>query len=340
MSTITLDEFDAFHDAHAQAMPAYKTVSTDSSFTNSRMDWNSVWAAPPPPLDFVLPGFLLGTVGALIAPGGTGKSFWALQAAVCLATMGKYDPLNLNIGKERGGRVVILSLEDPQSVVRTRAYSITIKLPADVRSLIARNLDIIDRFGLESDLMNPAFFDSAAKYCVGARLIVIDTLSRAHLLDENKNGEMARLMVFMDALARLTGASVLFIHHISKGSNKDGRGNEATASRGASVLVDNARWVGFLQRMGDEPGVPKTEQWKYIKQGVSKINYGPPIPDSWLEKGNGGVLLFSKINTVNRGIDEAKALIVANDDIDDVIAQMNARDFPSLQTGGDDEIDF
>lgn len=35
----------------------------------------------PPVLDFLWPGFLAGTVGALVAPGATGKSFWALEAA-------------------------------------------------------------------------------------------------------------------------------------------------------------------------------------------------------------------------------------------------------------------
>lgn len=30
----------------------------------------------PPQLDFIWPGFLAGTVGALVAPGATGKSFW------------------------------------------------------------------------------------------------------------------------------------------------------------------------------------------------------------------------------------------------------------------------
>ena len=39
----------------------------------------------PPPLDFIWPGFLAGTVGALVAPGATGKSYWALEAAMCIA---------------------------------------------------------------------------------------------------------------------------------------------------------------------------------------------------------------------------------------------------------------
>ena len=36
----------------------------------------------PEPLDFVLPGFVRGTVGGLVSPGGLGKSYWALMAAV------------------------------------------------------------------------------------------------------------------------------------------------------------------------------------------------------------------------------------------------------------------
>ncbi|WP_449757724.1 AAA family ATPase [Diaphorobacter aerolatus] len=39
----------------------------------------------PPVLDFIWPGFLAGTVGALVAPGATGKSFWALEAAMSIA---------------------------------------------------------------------------------------------------------------------------------------------------------------------------------------------------------------------------------------------------------------
>ena len=38
-----------------------------------------------PDPDFLWPGFLAGTVGALVAPGATGKSFWALQAAMAVA---------------------------------------------------------------------------------------------------------------------------------------------------------------------------------------------------------------------------------------------------------------
>ncbi len=45
----------------------------------------SAWETEPPKSDFVLPGFLAGTVGALFATGATGKSFLALEAALGVA---------------------------------------------------------------------------------------------------------------------------------------------------------------------------------------------------------------------------------------------------------------
>ena len=333
MSTITLEEFESRYPDLPQTQT--QTKPAPRKFGNMQLDWRELWEAPPEPMDFVLSGFLLGTVGALIAPGGAGKSFWALEAAVYLSTLCKHNLMGLHA--EKGGRVVLLSLEDPQVVTKTRAYKITHSLTPELRDLISENLDIVDLFGCESDLMDDEFFSNAIEYCAGARLVIIDTLSRAHRLDENKNGEMSQLMSRMDSMAQKTGATVLFIHHISKSSNKEGAGNKATASRGASVLVDNARWVGFLQQMTkeDKSSVPENERWRYVKWGVSKINYGLPIPDSWLEKSDGGVLKLSVINEVNRGFNDE-----AGEGIDDFIAQMNANDFPKSQLGDDDEIDF
>jgi len=39
----------------------------------------------PPSLDFILPGFIPGTVAGLVSPGGTGKSFFALELACAVA---------------------------------------------------------------------------------------------------------------------------------------------------------------------------------------------------------------------------------------------------------------
>lgn len=50
------------------------------------VDLANCFETEPPPLDFLIPGFLSGDVGALVSPGGSGKSFLALNIAVATST--------------------------------------------------------------------------------------------------------------------------------------------------------------------------------------------------------------------------------------------------------------
>jgi predicted ATP-dependent serine protease len=43
------------------------------------------FSVEPAQLDFVLPGFVAGTVGGLVSPGGIGKSTFALQICISIA---------------------------------------------------------------------------------------------------------------------------------------------------------------------------------------------------------------------------------------------------------------
>lgn len=68
------------------------------------------------PSDFVLPGFIAGTLGALIAPGSTGKSMLAMQLAALFAgadTIGAEWKLKV-------GDVLSLAVEDPENELYNR----------------------------------------------------------------------------------------------------------------------------------------------------------------------------------------------------------------------------
>ena len=41
--------------------------------THNPIDILAAFTAPPPPIDYVLPNMVAGTVGALVSPGGAGK---------------------------------------------------------------------------------------------------------------------------------------------------------------------------------------------------------------------------------------------------------------------------
>ena len=263
---------------------------------NPSIDIMSAFTNEPPEIDFIWPGFVAGTVGALVAPGATGKSFWALEAAMAVAsTVSGGDILRLH--PQRGGsghKVVYLAAEDPAPVLIRRIHSIGQHLARPARESIAANLTISPVMGRRLDLMQRNYCDDLIKICAGARLLVLDTISRMHNLDENSNGDMARLVSTLEHIAVSTGAAILFLHHVNKGSAREGYSDQQQAARGASSLVDNARWCGYVAKMtADEAksyGIGDRKSY-YARYGVSKQNYTATPTDQWYERKEGGVLV-------------------------------------------------
>ena len=60
---------------------------------------------------------------------------------------------------------------------------------------------------------------------------------------------MAHLVSVLEHIAATTGAAVLYLHHVNKGSARDGQTDQQQAARGASALIDNARWCGYVAKM-------------------------------------------------------------------------------------------
>lgn len=255
----------------------------------------------PPILDFVWPGFLAGTVGALVAPGATGKSFWALEAAMSIACSVAGGDLP-GLAPKHTGAVLYLAGEDPEPALIRRIHAIGKHLTADARAAIAEGLTLEPIMGLGFDVMNAKQFERLVERGQGQRLIVLDTLSRIHQLDENSNGDMSKLIARLERLAASTGAAVLFLHHVSKGSARDGLADQQQAARGASALIDNARWCGYVARMTEEEAkrlsncansrapVGQDRRSYFVRFGVSKQNYDARVIDQWFERQEGGVL--------------------------------------------------
>lgn len=128
----------------------------------------------------------------------------------------------------------------------------------------------------------------------GRRLMVLDTLRRFHIEEENASGPMAQVIGRMEAIAADTGCSIVFLHHASKGAAMMGAGDQQQASRGSSVLVDNIRWQSYLSSMtsaeAEEWGVDDDQRRFFVRFGVSKANYGAPFADRWFRRHDGGVL--------------------------------------------------
>ena len=107
----------------------------------------------------------------------------------------------------------------------------------------------------------------------------------------------------------------LDLHHVSKGSAREGQTDQQQAARGASALIDNARWCGFVAKMTEDEAArysdrihdrnPKAigsdRRGFFVRFGVSKQNYDATPLDQWYERREGGVLVPVDLVEVSSG---------------------------------------
>lgn len=248
----------------------------------------------PIPLDFILPGFVASTVGCLAAAGSTGKSFAALEVAMGICSLDA-DKSLLNMGICKEGEVAIFNAEDPSSVLHQRLNSISSHLSPEVRQKVIRNLTIYPLVGKCADVMAKEWQETILKAAKGKRLLIFDTFTRWHKLNENDNGQMSQVIGVFEMIATETGASVLFLHHTGKSAAMNGEQDKQQSTRGASAITDNCRWQAFMQTMTEDEmrklNIPAKVRKSYVQIGGNKENYGAPTNHKWLKRVEGGVLL-------------------------------------------------
>lgn len=216
---------------------------------------------------------------------------WALQTAIQIAS--GFNSLESGTTLEKG-KVFYLAAEDPEAALHHRLHSIGKIIDPNALTSIEENLTIELPEGETVDLLTPESESKFAERLTGYRLLIIDTLRRVHSKNENDSGEMAAVISKMEWIAAESGVSVIFLHHSNKSAALNGQVGEQQSSRGSSVLVDNVRWQGFLATMSKEEakknGISEIDRKYFVKFGVSKQNYGPPLDDIWLQRQPGGIL--------------------------------------------------
>jgi RecA-family ATPase len=216
------------------------------------------------------------------------------------------------------GRVVYLAGEDPPPALVRRIHAIGQHLGHTARQAIGENLVLEPIMGKRLNVMDEAHLRRVIEYSAGARLIVLDTLSRIHALDENSNGNMAHLVAVLERVAATTVASVLYLHHVSKGSAREGQTDQQQAARGASALIDNARWCGYVARMTEDEAkrlsdrthdrkpIGDERRGYFVRFGVSKQNYDATPLDRWYMRHAGGVLVPVELYEASRNEEKGR----------------------------------
>lgn len=238
----------------------------------------------PEKIDYVLPGLVAGTVGALISPGGAGKSALALQIAAQVAG----GPDLLGLGEIKNGSAAYLPGEDPELIIEHRLFALLEHCSPEHRQNLADHLLVEPLEQHDVDILDDRWLDALMRVAEGKRLLILDTLRMAHSGEENDGGEMKKVVARLRMIGAQTGCTVLFLHHTNKASAFAGSGGEQQASRGSSVLVDNVRWQGYLRTMtaeeAEKHSVDEDRRGFFTEFGASKQNYGRPVAPRWLRK--------------------------------------------------------
>lgn len=255
-----------------------------------------------PAIDFVLDGLPVGTVGSIVAPGSTGKSFFALEILLDLATGRNF--LGMGI-KETSKKSLYLTLEDPLDVLRRRIFHMNtvFKLSQDEQNKFIERTDIVSR-DKSSDLIhlvnergeiNKQRLNQFKNYLAKKqyRLIIFDTMRRFHGANENDSASMSNLISCFEQIAetkhatdKTPSSAILFLHHTNKTSSYNNTGNQQSAARGSAAITDNVRFQLNLNvpndkteyelisdRGGENIQHIKSTRTQYVLVNYSKTNY-------------------------------------------------------------------
>lgn len=242
------------------------------------------------PREWVYGHFLIRRfVSVLGAPGGTGKTAYAITVALSVA-LGR--PL-VEEPVHSPGPVWIYNLEDPRDELlrRVQAALIAHRIPAT---------DLASRLYLDSGREQPLILatrlpdgSTVATPLVEAliaeltrrqvRLLIVDPFVKSHRLEENRNEQVDFAATLWSQVADAAGCAILLVHHFRKG----GIAGDADAFRGASALVDAARAAVALRTMDEKEaerfGIDEAERSFFVRADNAKLNLAPRPRDAvWL----------------------------------------------------------
>jgi putative DNA primase/helicase len=219
-----------------------------------RLKVADVLTNPPSPPGYAWEGLVpTGHVTLMSAHGGVGKSTIALMLCVAAALNRPLFGIPTNVGK-----VLFVSLEDAQSVVRHRLAWIA-------REWNLNPVDLDGRLAVVDGTDHPEMFKTASQSDAGtpsrtyyelddlARkegfdLIVIDNASDAFDGDEIQRRQVRAFMRTLTRLAKHNTCAILLLAHVDKGTSRSsGRENDEGYS-GSTAWHNSSRSRLFLRR--------------------------------------------------------------------------------------------
>ncbi|MCM8623268.1 MAG: AAA family ATPase [Candidatus Accumulibacter sp.] len=251
-SNFDLNDFHQAHDLKAVAALLERVKAPTSRFKLSERTADRLFIGEPPPVNWLVRGiFPLGVCCLVASPPNVGKSMLSLGLAAKVA--GCPGPeLDYAFGAEVAahGRAVYVSAEDDEPEIHRRLWSLCDgRMPERLHVL---SLPDVGHFGIiEADRATKEFKPTEAwrdlvaeiRELPDVKLILLDTLQALTAGDTNTVEATQPLMNEATALASETGACVLLVHHVAKGSTRDIKTalDAMESIRGSGAIAGTAR---------------------------------------------------------------------------------------------------
>lgn len=256
------EEFEEVTEAINYAEITTKNI-VDMKLSGDEFHISSLVDAPDGKTEFILKDWLplpRGAVSLVVAPGGTGKSWTALQMA-------------LRHSHNSSKRSVVWLSEDPIYESKKRAKNICTDILHTPFTI--KNVDVVSRSPIQmmkNKQFSPSDFYKLRKNFAGYDLVVLDPLLAFYGADENDNSQARAFMQPFMNWADEENICIVFLHH----SRKNKEDNMRSSARGAGAFVDAARTVYQIDKIyhNKHTGALDMDNAHMREFMLTKDNYG------------------------------------------------------------------
>ena len=178
--------------------------------------------------------------------GGSGKTFAAMDAALCYAA-GRRVWSAYGVG--RGGKVVHWNWDQGGLATQMRYQSLARGHGIDLRDL-GDSLRLANRPAVT--LTHPKALDVLMRECDGANLALFDALRGATAGAEENDSSIRQYMDLLSTLSERTGVACVLLHHTKKRTAERSE-DPRELLRGSSAILDGSGAVWLLEGDGADP---------------------------------------------------------------------------------------
>jgi hypothetical protein len=226
-------------------------------------------------VDYLIkPFFEKDSLGQMFGPYGCGKTFTALGAACAVATGGHFACSEAN-----KGLVLFLAGEGHQGLKRRiKAFAIESKLSADDLSLLNVSKSAVPFDNLSRDKIITEGFMLEETFNQKIALIVIDTLARHLIGNENSTEDGNEFVQIVSTIKQaFPGSVVIIVHHSGNAEETKGRGRGASSIPAAMDFIAkiNKGQMTFTKMKDGPIPEPMGFELKPVQVGVE--DDGEPI---------------------------------------------------------------